>query len=219
MPGIELDTLLSSAAVLLGFQITAMGLRLQAELQKSRDDIMWLNCSDALNIAGMLTTVIAFVAPTLATCNALTEGCVAVGVILSGAFALSLMGHYDIYPSNRTGRRIPTPDGYLKYCTEQEAVCIALTAAIILAYDAALSLLRGSDDNSAYVFSAANGLVCVLAFPWRSKEDVEQGIYSCLSKRIYLFLSSYGSGGVLHKGGGDDSEDTKSGGSDEETKK
>ena len=89
IPGIKLDTLLSAAAVLLGFQITTMGLRLQAELQKSRHDIMSLNCSDALNIAGMLTTVIPFVPPTLATCNAQTEGCVAVGVILSGAFALS----------------------------------------------------------------------------------------------------------------------------------
>lgn len=176
---IEINTLYSAASVLLGFQVAAMGFRLKAELEKSRHDIMWLNCSDMMNIFGMVITSLTFVAPTLFKCQAFTEACVAVGVILIASFPLSLMGHYDIYPSNTTGHRIPNKDGYLKYVTSQEATCIGFFLSLIICYDIAIASTRGKNDSSAYWFAGLTGSICLCVMPWRSTEEVELGAWNC----------------------------------------
>jgi hypothetical protein len=126
----DLLTLWRAAAVLIGFQFTAFGWRLQREMSMARDgQTIWLPPAEYLNLTSLLCTASVFVLPIfrLATIDRV-QHLFGLAIVLLAGYPFALAGHYGIlFNKGREG----TPG---KYAHWQEITVIAVTTFLSILY-------------------------------------------------------------------------------------
>jgi hypothetical protein len=111
---VELPALWSAAGFIVGFQVTAVTLRINREIAVGdRGVVTWLPPADLLNLVSLVVTLIGvFAAPALSVVSPdvaqLTSG---FAVVLLAGYPLALAGHYE--------------DVQLGFCEEFLAVSVA----------------------------------------------------------------------------------------------
>jgi hypothetical protein len=100
-----------ATGVLLGLQLAAIGMRLQHEIdrQQKTNEVFWLNMADMINIGGVMCNVLVFISPILVNSGGghfLSKGFFGVGLLLTAAFPVTLMGHYDMLPTRKTHSKL-----------------------------------------------------------------------------------------------------------------
>jgi hypothetical protein len=128
----DAGTVWAAAGVLVGFQVTALTLRIGREISVGgAGDLTWLPVADGLNVLSLSITLIGvFALPALDAIGreAATRLFGLASLLLVG-YALALAGHYELYN--------PTTSRSMRYFPRQERVAVAAVAIAALAYVAA----------------------------------------------------------------------------------
>jgi len=128
---VDVGTLWGAAGVLVGFQITALTLRISREISVGASgDLTWLPVADYLNLLSLSITLIGvFVLPVLDVIGQTAASRLfGLAALLLVGYALALAAHYEMY-NPRTARS-------MTYFPLQERVAVAAVAVAGLAYAA-----------------------------------------------------------------------------------
>ena len=131
----DLLTLWRAAAVLIGFQFTVFGWRLQREMGMANDNKrIWLPPAEYLNLTSLLCTASIFVLPMLRLAGIdRAQHLFGLAIILLAGYPFALAGHYGILlNAGRNG----TP---ARYAHPQELTVIASTVLVAVLYLCRLS--------------------------------------------------------------------------------
>ena len=126
----ELKDVWTTAAVLIGFQLTGFTWRLAREMEVARaGGINWVPPADYLNLVSLVITALGvFVLPITGFASARTAECaLGLSAILFVGYPFALLGHYNLL-FNR-GTRLPG-----KFTTSQELTVIAVTVLVGIVY-------------------------------------------------------------------------------------
>jgi hypothetical protein len=126
---VELPALWSAAGFIVGFQVTAVTLRINREIAVGdRGVVTWLPPADLLNLVSLVVTLIGvFAAPALSVVSPdvaqLTFG---FAVVLLAGYALALAGHYEMFNSASVRSFLPF--------ALQERICLSIVGIAAIIY-------------------------------------------------------------------------------------
>ncbi len=131
----DILTLWSAAAVLIGFQFTVFGWRLQREMGiAAKGERIWLPPAEYLNLTLLLCTASVFVLPMLRLATIYrAQHLFGLAIILLAGYPFALAGHYGIL-LNKGREEIPG-----EYAHWQEKSVMALTILLATLYLCRLS--------------------------------------------------------------------------------
>lgn len=128
----DIGALWGAAGILVGFQVTALTLRVNREISVGASgDLTWLPVADCINMLSLSTTLIGvFVLPVLdAIGQEAASRVFGLAALLLLGYAFALAGHYEMY-NPRAGRS-------MQYFPLQERVVVAMVGIAAIVYIAA----------------------------------------------------------------------------------
>ena len=129
---IDLSQLWTAAAVLTGFQVTALSWRIKRELDmESRSERTWLTSADLFAAVSLLVVVFGvFAAPIFGAASTdVAAKLLGIALVLFTSSMFVLAGHYDLYC--RWGKKLPRDR-----TTRQEWAAIGFSLVILAVYGA-----------------------------------------------------------------------------------
>jgi hypothetical protein len=126
---VDIGVLWGAGGVLVGFQVTALTLRVNREIEVGgTGDFTWLPVADCINLLSLSLTLIGvFVLPVI---NVIGLGAASkifgLAVLLLVGYAFALAGHYEMFN--------PTSGRSMEYFPLQERVVVALVGIATISY-------------------------------------------------------------------------------------